>query len=144
MYICAHFTFQLHNWQKFHNILQCHQIHNNNNAHCISIHFSPLSTQLLPCLLPDKRNIYFLYLFLGIQSEQLGDEFLLLLNSLYPSSDIKIVLVNSFTIGRLLNYEDKLLAGMRSSLVYEFSCTHCASKCVGSTMRALCHGVAEH
>ena len=33
---------------------------------------------------------------------------------------------------------------MRSSLVYEFSCAHCTSKYVGSTIRALCSRVAEH
>ena len=82
--------------------------------------------------------------FFGRQSEQLRDELLLLLSSFYPSFDFTIVLVNSFTIGRLFNYKDKLPVRMRSSLVYEFSCAHCASKYVGSTIRALCFRVAEH
>ena len=44
----------------------------------------------------------------------------------------------------MFNYKDKHPAGMRSSLVYEFSCAHCASQSVGSTIRALCFKVAEH
>ena len=70
----------------------------------------------LMCPLP-KPNKFFFYLpFFGRQSEQLRDELLLLLNSFYPSLNFKIVLVNSFTIGRLFNYKDKLPVGMQSSL----------------------------
>ena len=79
--------------------------------------------------------------YFGRQSEQLRDELLLLLNSLYPPFDFKIVLVNSFKIGILFQYKVKLPAGMRSSLVYEFSCAHCASQYIVSTMRALCSRV---
>lgn len=66
------------------------------------------------------------------------DELLLLLNSFYPSSDSKIVLVNSFTIGWLFNCVDKLSAGMRSSLVLL-----CALKYVGSTVYRLRSRVAR-
>ena len=96
------------------------------------------------CVRCQTKEFFLLYPVFGRQSEQFTDELLLLLNSFYPSFDFKIVLVNSFTIRRLFNYEDKVHAGMRSSLDYEFSCAHCASKYIGSTMRAICSKVAEH
>ena len=90
-----------------------------------------------------KKNS-FLFLFLSRQSEQLSDELLLLLNSFYQYFDPIVALVNSYTIGRILHCKDKLPVGMRSSLVYEFSCAHWALKCVVSTIRELCSRVAEH
>ena len=62
------------------------------------------------------KTFFFSLPFFVRQSEQLRDELLLLLNNFYPSLDFKIALVNSFTIGRLFNYKDKLPVGMRSSL----------------------------
>ena len=53
-------------------------------------------------------------------------------------------MINKFTIGSLFNYKDKLPTCLRSSLVYKFSCAHCASVYIGSTCRALFVRVAEH
>ena len=62
----------------------------------------------------------------------------------FLNAECKIVLVNKFRVGSFFNYKYKLLAGMRASLVYKFSCAQCASTYIGSTGRILRTTVAEH
>ena len=61
-------------------------------------------------------------------------------------SDIpfNVALVNKFTVGSFLNYNDKLQMRLKSSLVYKFNCAQCASEYVGMTARTLGARVDEH
>ena len=51
----------------------------------------------------------------------------------FPSLDFKIILVNSFTIGSLFKFKDSLPLVSPSSVVYQYECSACQSKYVGST-----------
>ena len=62
----------------------------------------------------------------------------------FLNAECKIVLVIKFTVSSFFNYKDKLPAGVRSSLVYKFSCAQCASTYSCSTGRMLRTRVAEH
>ena len=64
---------------------------------------------------------------------------------LYPQLDLKIILSNTYTIGSLFNYKDKLPMTLQSSIIYKYSCALCASGTyVGLTTRALHMRIAEH
>ena len=62
----------------------------------------------------------------------------------FLNAECKIILVNKFTVSSFFNYKDKLRAGVRSSLVYKFSCAQCASTYIGWTGRMLRTRFAEH
>jgi len=89
-------------------------------------------------------ELYFSLPYFGYQSEKLRKELLQLLSKFYPSIRFHCVLVNNFKIGSFFSYKDRLPPALCSSLVYKFSCAHCASAYVGSTVRALATRVEEH
>ena len=60
-----------------------------------------------------------------------------LIGKYFLNAECKIVLVNKFTVSTFFNYKDKLPAGVRSTLVYKFSCAQCASTYTGSTGRII-------
>ena len=83
--------------------------------------------------------------FFRAQSEKLKTEILDTLAKFYPQLDLKIILSNTFTIGSLFNYKDRLPMTLPSSIIYKYSCARCASGTyVGLTTRALHMRIAEH
>ena len=93
----------------------------------------------------EKRKIFISLPFFGAQSEKLKTEILNTLAKFYPQLDLKIILSNTFTIGSLFNYKDRLPMTLRSSIIYKYSCARCASGTyVGLTTRALHMRIAEH
>ena len=62
----------------------------------------------------------------------------------FPSLNFKIILVNSFTICSLFKFKDSLPLVSRSSVVYQYECSACQSKYVGSTHRTLGSRMSEH
>ena len=68
-----------------------------------------------------------------------------LVNKYFPQLDLHIILVNKFNIASLFKFKERLPTQLLSSVVYKFSCAHCASGTyVGSTIRATHMRVAEH
>ena len=45
--------------------------------------------------------------------------------SQFPAFQLKIVLKSGIKIGSFLNFKDILLSGVRSLLVYKYTCSHC-------------------
>ena len=93
----------------------------------------------------EKRKMFISLPFFGAQSEKLKTEILDTLAKFYPQLDLKIILSNTYTIGSLFNYKDRLPMTLRSSIIYKYSCAHCASGTyVGLTTRPLHMRIAEH
>jgi hypothetical protein len=92
----------------------------------------------------NKSYIYCVLPYFGFQSEKLKQELSKIISKFFPEISLRVILVNNRTIGSLFHFKDVLPLGMRSSLIYNFSCAHCASQYVGSTHRALFVRVAEH
>ena len=90
--------------------------------------------QIVYCVLP----------YFGSQSEKLKKDVLVLLEKYFSNVNFNLILVNNFRIANLFSFKDKLPISMRSSLVYEFSCSRCESMYIGSTTRTLGARVAEH
>ena len=83
--------------------------------------------------------------YFGAQSEKLKTEVLDIIGKCYPQLDLKVILSNKFTIGSLFTFKDRLPITLRSSVIYKYSCAHCASGTyIGLTTRALHMRIAEH
>ena len=93
---------------------------------------------------PDKEQLYFSFPYFGHQSEKLKIELIRLLNHYFSQFSHNVILVNNFTIGSLFRHKDTLNKGMRSAVVYKFSCPECGVQYVGSTTRSLATRTAEH
>ena len=92
----------------------------------------------------NKDLIYVAMPYFGVQSEQLKKDLFVLICKFFPNLNIKIILVNKFTIGSLFNYKEKLNDCMRSNVIYKFSCANCASDYIGMTSRNLFIRICEH
>jgi len=101
--------------------------------------FSPPNAGTLPV-----DNFYFKIPYFGAQTDKLKTELSSVLKHYFPDINFRIVLRNSFKIGSLFNYKDKLSPGDRHSVVYQYCCARCASVYVGSTTRTLHVRMAEH
>ena len=83
--------------------------------------------------------------FFGKDSEIMKSKVSSLCKNFFPHLDLKIILVNKFTIGSLFRYKDRLPPMLRSGLVYKYSCkVPCTSSYVGCTSRRLQARQAEH
>ena len=96
--------------------------------------------------IPDvpKLQRYFVIPYFGVESDRLKREVLDLLAKSYPYMEPRIVLMNSFSIGSLFRYKDRLPKGCESSVVYKFSCASCGASYIGSTLRNLHSRVHQH
>ena len=99
----------------------------------------------LPVHTVEKKSIFISMPYAGKQSEKLKKELLTLIGEFFPHIDLRISLKNSFTIESLFKFKDRLPFCLQSSIVYLYSCAHCASGTyVGSTIRATHMRIAEH
>ena len=93
----------------------------------------------------EKRKVYASIGYYGKISESLKAEINKLIETVYPQVDFRLCLVNGFTINSMFSFKDSLPIELRSSIIYKYSCAHCASGTyVGSTMRAAYMRFAEH
>ena len=83
-------------------------------------------------------------IYFGQLSEIFRSELVVFLGRHFSDVRFNVVLVNKFTVGSFFNYKDKLPMRLKSSLVYKFSCSHCASEYVGMTACTLGTRVDEH
>ena len=92
-----------------------------------------------------EKKIYCSLPFNGQQSEKMKEEIEKLINVCFPQIDLHIVLTNSFTLGSLFKFKERLPTNLLSSVVYKYSCAQCAfGTYVGSTTRATHMRIAEH
>ena len=93
----------------------------------------------------EKKSIFCSLNYNGYQSEKMKAEIDILVKKYFPQFDMHIILVNKFNIASLFKFKERLPTQLLSSVVYKFSCAHCASGTyVGSTIRATHMRVAEH
>ena len=65
-------------------------------------------------------------------------------NKYFIEKDFRIIGINNNKLGSFFHFKDRLPKGMQSFLVYKFSCLHCKSEYIGSTIRSLYVRIAEH
>ena len=67
-----------------------------------------------------------------------------LLQNCYSQIDFRIIFSNKNTIGSFLKQTRPLPTYLRSNVVYQFTCSSCNTRYVGSTSSWLLHRVREH
>ena len=92
----------------------------------------------------NSPSIYLTFPYFGPNSEKLKQDIIKVVHKYFLNVNVKIILVNKFTIGSFFNFKDRLPLSMLSSAVYKFSCEKCSSDYVGMTSRNLYMRVAEH
>ena len=92
-----------------------------------------------------KKQMYLRVPFFGPQSDTLANELQLFLSKFFYHINFTIVMSNKFTIGSFFRSKDSLGVGMRSNVVYKYSCSpSCGSQYVGCTSRNLRMRISEH
>ena len=93
----------------------------------------------------EKQKVYVSFPYFGTQSTKLRKEVLELIGKIYPQVDFRMILVNGCKLGAMFPYKEKLPMMLQSSIIYKYSCAHCASGTyVGSTTRAAYVRISEH
>ena len=67
-----------------------------------------------------------------------------ILRDSFPQINFRFVFTNTFTIGSYLKKSTPLCFGLRSSVIYLFSCPSCSARYVGSTSRWIKHRISDH
>ena len=84
----------------------------------------------------DPKLLYLSMDFFDEKSEKMKREISLLCKKFFPHIDLKIVLVNKFSLGSLFKYKDRIPPLLRSGLVYQYTCkVPCTSSYIGCTRR---------
>ena len=67
-----------------------------------------------------------------------------LVRRFYPHVDLNCIFRNSFTIGCLFCFKDRLPLILRTSVIYQFSCGQCSSSYIGQTVKQLKVRISQH
>ena len=90
------------------------------------------------------ENFYVSFPYFGQQSEKFKIEMNKILKKYFGNNTVKFILSNKHTIGSYFPYKDRLPFGMRSSIVYKYSCETCSHHYIGSSSRNLYMRMSEH
>ena len=94
-----------------------------------------------------KIKLYILCIFilrkLNVSSNHYSSSVARLLKY-YPQIDLKIIFVNSNSIGNFFSFKDRVQTLLQSNLVYRYTCPQCNACYVGETSRHLRTRIAEH
>ena len=102
---------------------------------------NPLPTKMTV----NREPIYFKLPFLSYyENQSLKTELCELIFKYYPQIDLKIIFVNSNSIGNFFNFKNRVQTLLQSNLVYLYTCPQCNACYVGETSRHLRTRIAEH
>jgi hypothetical protein len=101
-------------------------------------HPKPVSTDV------PRRDVYFSVPYYGRESERLYSGLTESLSAFYPQFNFKLLPINSFTIGSFFPYKDRVPDGLRSDVIYKFSCESCSASYIGSTHQGMAVRVGQH
>jgi hypothetical protein len=82
--------------------------------------------------------------FFGPNSYKIRNELLRTLRNLYNHVDFQIIMTNPYTIGSFFKIKDNIPDDVRSCVVYEYQCSSCNARYIGSTIRSFKARRAEH
>ena len=93
----------------------------------------------------NREPIYFKVPFLSFSENQsLKTELFSLMFKFYPQIDLKVIFVNSNSVGNFFKFKDRVPTSLQSNLVYRYTCPQCNACYVGETSRHLRTRIAEH
>jgi len=97
-----------------------------------------------PVLSTAKDLCYITLPCLGHLSFSIRKELQSIFKDTFPQTDFRFIFKTTTTIRSLLNKTKPLPFALRSCVVYQFKCSRCNSRYVGSTTRSLQHRILEH
>ena len=95
------------------------------------------------CNVP-KLKKYLVLPYFGQQSLKLQKDITDVLKAFYPYLDPRVVLRNTFTIGSLFRFKDKVPKACSSGVIDQFCCSSCGESYIGSTVVRLRTRVCQH
>ena len=98
----------------------------------------------LPVHTCQKDVRYLKFPYLGPLSYEIRNSLNKILRDSYPQINFKFVFSNSNTIGNFLKSFSTLPTNLQSNVVYQYECSSCHARYVGSTSRWLLHRILEH
>ena len=97
-----------------------------------------------PFLTAAPKILYLKLPFYGSYSYVMKRKLSQLFKKYYPQINLRIVMTNNNTIGKLFKFKDVLPTSLCSRIVYEYSCGDCGATYVGKSQRHLHTRIAEH
>ena len=91
-----------------------------------------------------KKDVFICLPYLGNQSFIVRKKLMSLVRRFYPHVNLKCIFRNSFTIGSLFCFKDRLPLMLRTSVIYQFSCGQCPSSYIGQTVKQLKVRISQH
>lgn len=91
-----------------------------------------------------KKKIYISFPFYGYLSEKLKNEINILVSRRFPQLDLRMIFKNELSIGSLFKHKERLESSLCSNIVYEYKCTLCNERYIGSTARQYGCRISEH
>ena len=91
-----------------------------------------------------KKDVFICLPYLGNQSFIVRKKLMSLVRRFYPHVNLKCIFRNSFTIGSLFCFKDRLPLMLRTSVIYQFSCGQCSSSYIGQTVKQLKVRISQH
>jgi hypothetical protein len=91
-----------------------------------------------------KLKKYIKLPFFGRESYKVRNELRSILKRSFNHVDFRFVFSNSFTIGSFFNIKDRIPNDVRSCVVYEYNCSGCNARYIGSTIRSFKARRMEH
>ena len=122
-----------------------------NNRFPLALFETILHNFLNSRLIPTERQItvpklvkYVKLPYYGQQSFQFRKEIKSLLRDKFPYINFKIVLSNPFRIKSFFSHKDRIPDKIRSKIVYNYYCSSCNARYIGSTDRLYYSRIREH
>ena len=98
-----------------------------------------------PSVKIDKSLIHYIVLpYYGLLSFSLRKSLHKLLKNCFPNIVFRFIFINPKTISTLFKHKESLPPDLIPNVIYQFDCSHCKVRYVGSTRRNLFLRVAEH
>ena len=91
------------------------------------------------------KNIKYISLpFYGHISFTIRKELTKLLQEYYPQIDFRFIFTNKHTLGSYFHVKDRLPSPLCSNIIYQFSCSSCKARYIGSSIRNFKIRILEH
>jgi len=93
---------------------------------------------------PKKDRMYIGLPFLGKPTDALRRTIKTIGKKFFPSKDLIVYFTSGRRVSNFFQIKDSTPFGLRSHVVYQYTCTRCQSSYIGKTSRHLRHRISEH
>jgi hypothetical protein len=93
---------------------------------------------------PSKERLYIGLPYLGKQTDLIRKKIIRIFKQFVPHKDLIIYFKPGLRVGNFFHIKDLTPLDLRSSIIYNFTCTSCQASYIGQTSRHFRHRIAEH